>query len=352
MGGRDKLAAELAGRPVLAWSLAAIAASPMVRRIALVRTAGAGRRAAARRGCPPRSSRWCPAAPGDRSPSPPASGRSRRPRRRRGGRPAAAPRNGTWCSFTMAPGRWSRSGSWRPWRGGGRARRRDPRVAGERDPQARRRRHRHATIDRSGVATAQTPQGVRWDVLEQALGRVSPPTPRELTDEAALLEAAGIAVHAVPGEAANLKITRPRTSTSRRYGSPGRARSARGSARTAIRSDPATGCGSAASRSGARRGSTGTLTATPRSMPSPARSSAPSPLATSAGSTPPTSARLAASPARTCSGVSAARSPPRAGSPSRWTSRSARAGHGWRTTCPGCAPRSPGCCASTCRLSA
>ena len=41
MGGRDKLAAELAGRPLLAWSLAAIAASPLVERIALVRTADA-----------------------------------------------------------------------------------------------------------------------------------------------------------------------------------------------------------------------------------------------------------------------------------------------------------------------
>ena len=41
MGGRDKLAADLAGRPVLAWSLAAIAASPLVERIALVRTAEA-----------------------------------------------------------------------------------------------------------------------------------------------------------------------------------------------------------------------------------------------------------------------------------------------------------------------
>ena len=39
MVGRDKLMAELAGRPVLAWSLAAIAASPLVRHIALVRTA-------------------------------------------------------------------------------------------------------------------------------------------------------------------------------------------------------------------------------------------------------------------------------------------------------------------------
>ena len=39
MGGQDKLAADLAGKPVLAWSLAAIAASPLVERIALVRTA-------------------------------------------------------------------------------------------------------------------------------------------------------------------------------------------------------------------------------------------------------------------------------------------------------------------------
>ena len=34
--GTDKLAADLAGRPVLAWAIAAIAASPVVERIALV----------------------------------------------------------------------------------------------------------------------------------------------------------------------------------------------------------------------------------------------------------------------------------------------------------------------------
>ena len=66
-----------------------------------------------------------------------------------------------------------------------------------------------ATIDRTGAATAQTPQGVRWDVLRDALARVSLGDALELTDEAALLDAAGIAVHAVPGEAGNLKITRP-----------------------------------------------------------------------------------------------------------------------------------------------
>ena len=51
---------------------------------------------------------------------------------------------------------------------------------------------------------------MRWDVLSTgARASCDPADAAELTDEAALLEAAGIAVHAVPGEAANLKITRP-----------------------------------------------------------------------------------------------------------------------------------------------
>jgi 2-C-methyl-D-erythritol 2,4-cyclodiphosphate synthase len=64
------------------------------------------------------------------------------------------------------------------------------------------------TVDRTSVATAQTPQGIRWDVLREARARLDGDD-REFTDEGALLEAAGIAVHAVAGEPANLKVTRP-----------------------------------------------------------------------------------------------------------------------------------------------
>lgn len=65
------------------------------------------------------------------------------------------------------------------------------------------------TVERLGLATAQTPQGVRRDLLLAAYGRHDPGGKREFTDEAALLEADGIPVAAVDGDPANLKITRP-----------------------------------------------------------------------------------------------------------------------------------------------
>jgi 2-C-methyl-D-erythritol 4-phosphate cytidylyltransferase/2-C-methyl-D-erythritol 2,4-cyclodiphosphate synthase len=65
-----------------------------------------------------------------------------------------------------------------------------------------------ATVDRSALAAAQTPQGARRGILRMALGsdEVRDAT---WTDEAALLEACRIPVHVVPGDAANLKVTVP-----------------------------------------------------------------------------------------------------------------------------------------------
>jgi 2-C-methyl-D-erythritol 4-phosphate cytidylyltransferase/2-C-methyl-D-erythritol 2,4-cyclodiphosphate synthase len=73
------------------------------------------------------------------------------------------------------------------------------RVAGERV---------ESTVDRSSLAAAQTPQGVRRGVLRDALAS---PVAAEgtWTDEAALLEACSIDVHVVPGDPANLKVTVP-----------------------------------------------------------------------------------------------------------------------------------------------
>jgi 2-C-methyl-D-erythritol 4-phosphate cytidylyltransferase/2-C-methyl-D-erythritol 2,4-cyclodiphosphate synthase len=65
------------------------------------------------------------------------------------------------------------------------------------------------TVDRTALAAAQTPQGVRRDLLEAAWERFDPAGPREFTDEASLLEAAGISVVAIPGETTNLKVTLP-----------------------------------------------------------------------------------------------------------------------------------------------
>jgi 2-C-methyl-D-erythritol 4-phosphate cytidylyltransferase/2-C-methyl-D-erythritol 2,4-cyclodiphosphate synthase len=66
-----------------------------------------------------------------------------------------------------------------------------------------------ATVDRDELATAQTPQGVRRGLLRRAFAEFPPDGPETWTDEAALLEACRIAVHAIPGETANLKVTVP-----------------------------------------------------------------------------------------------------------------------------------------------
>jgi 2-C-methyl-D-erythritol 4-phosphate cytidylyltransferase/2-C-methyl-D-erythritol 2,4-cyclodiphosphate synthase len=69
--------------------------------------------------------------------------------------------------------------------------------------------HIAGTVDRTGLAAAQTPQGIRRDVLARAWAEVPPGSPPTWTDEAALLEACRIPVHAVPGESTNLKVTLP-----------------------------------------------------------------------------------------------------------------------------------------------
>jgi 2-C-methyl-D-erythritol 4-phosphate cytidylyltransferase / 2-C-methyl-D-erythritol 2,4-cyclodiphosphate synthase len=66
-----------------------------------------------------------------------------------------------------------------------------------------------ATVDRTSLATAQTPQGIRRGLLHDAFAQFPPGGTDTWTDEAALLEACRIAVHAVPGEAANFKVTLP-----------------------------------------------------------------------------------------------------------------------------------------------
>jgi 2-C-methyl-D-erythritol 4-phosphate cytidylyltransferase/2-C-methyl-D-erythritol 2,4-cyclodiphosphate synthase len=65
------------------------------------------------------------------------------------------------------------------------------------------------TVDRRQVAAAQTPQGARHGLLVDAWRAFPPDGDREFTDEAALLEACRIPVHAIPGDPANLKVTQP-----------------------------------------------------------------------------------------------------------------------------------------------
>jgi 2-C-methyl-D-erythritol 4-phosphate cytidylyltransferase/2-C-methyl-D-erythritol 2,4-cyclodiphosphate synthase len=66
-----------------------------------------------------------------------------------------------------------------------------------------------ATVDRAGVAVAQTPQGLRRSLLERAYAEYPPDGPETWTDEASLLEACRIPVRAISGEATNLKVTVP-----------------------------------------------------------------------------------------------------------------------------------------------
>lgn len=65
------------------------------------------------------------------------------------------------------------------------------------------------TVDRAGLGTAQTPQGIRRDLLRDAYRRFPPDGPETWTDEAALLEACGVPVYAVPGDPDNFKVTLP-----------------------------------------------------------------------------------------------------------------------------------------------
>lgn len=62
------------------------------------------------------------------------------------------------------------------------------------------------TVDREGLWQAQTPQAARLSLLQKAYAQVGD---RDVTDEASLLELAGIKVQLVEGAETNIKITRP-----------------------------------------------------------------------------------------------------------------------------------------------
>jgi 2-C-methyl-D-erythritol 4-phosphate cytidylyltransferase / 2-C-methyl-D-erythritol 2,4-cyclodiphosphate synthase len=79
------------------------------------------------------------------------------------------------------------------------------------------------TVDRQGLAAAQTPQGVRAGILRAAYAMFPPDGPETWTDEASLLEACTIPVHAVDGEPDNLKVTLPTDLERVRHALEGRA---------------------------------------------------------------------------------------------------------------------------------
>jgi 2-C-methyl-D-erythritol 4-phosphate cytidylyltransferase/2-C-methyl-D-erythritol 2,4-cyclodiphosphate synthase len=202
MDGLDKLDVELAGRPLLAWSVAAVAAAPEVARIVVV--------AAARRRRDLEAATWLPDkivavvpggsrrqesvhagyaafAAGDDPPGP-----ERVLLVHDGARPLVSP--GLVSAVARAT---AEHGAAIPVLAVAETiKRLDGELVGE-------------TVDRSGLATAQTPQGVRSGLLARAYERFPATGPETWTDEAALLEACRIPVHAIPGEPDNLKVTVP-----------------------------------------------------------------------------------------------------------------------------------------------
>lgn len=62
------------------------------------------------------------------------------------------------------------------------------------------------SVDRDGLMRAQTPQGARRQILLDAFAAAAG---QAFSDEAALLESLGVPVASVPGEPANMKVTEP-----------------------------------------------------------------------------------------------------------------------------------------------
>jgi len=205
MDGVDKLAHEVAGRPLLAWSIDALAASPAVERIVVV---VAPERAAAIRDSPWLSPRVVAVvAGGSRRHESVAAGLAvlgeldtgdegtagdRVVLVHDGARPLvsaalvsaileAAAAHGAAIPVLPVSDTIKR-------------------VAGDLV---------ESTVDRTQLAAAQTPQGIRRSLLREAFAQHPPAGPETWTDEAALLEACRIPVHALPGESTNLKVTLP-----------------------------------------------------------------------------------------------------------------------------------------------
>jgi 2-C-methyl-D-erythritol 4-phosphate cytidylyltransferase/2-C-methyl-D-erythritol 2,4-cyclodiphosphate synthase len=206
MGGIDKMMVPIGGRPMLAWTLEALAASPVVARIIVVTSGDNIDGIAAASWLPERITQIV--AGGDRRQQSVARGLDslRSPTRGHpaddrldrvvlvhdGARPAisaglieadtrAAEIHG--AAIPVLPVVET-------------VKRMEGELVGE-------------TVDRSTLVTAQTPQAVRTSLLLKAYDQFPPDGPRTFTDEAALLEACRIPVHAIPGETMNLKVTTP-----------------------------------------------------------------------------------------------------------------------------------------------
>jgi len=200
MGGTDKLAVAIGGRPLLAWTLEALTRAVVVERVVIV-TAVASVDAV-------RAANWLPA-----SVVAVVTGGERRHESVAAGLEALASR-GTPEDRVLLVHDGAR-----------------PAVRVELIEAVAHAAHRHGaaipvlavaetlkrvdrdrvvgTVERAGVGAAQTPQGIRLGWLREAYDRFPPAGPETWTDEAALLEACSMPVHAIPGHADNLKVTLP-----------------------------------------------------------------------------------------------------------------------------------------------
>jgi 2-C-methyl-D-erythritol 4-phosphate cytidylyltransferase/2-C-methyl-D-erythritol 2,4-cyclodiphosphate synthase len=197
MGGVDKLFHEVAGRPLLAWSIGALVASSVVERIVVVTSADHVDGV--------RGARWLDArvsavvSGGGRRHESVAAGLAALPDTddrvvlvHDGARPLVSPALVAAVAHTAAE-----HGAAIPVLAvSDTLKRVDGGLVTE-------------TVDRSSLAAAQTPQGVRASLLRAAFARFPASGAETWTDEAALLEACRIPVHALPGEPANLKVTVP-----------------------------------------------------------------------------------------------------------------------------------------------
>jgi 2-C-methyl-D-erythritol 4-phosphate cytidylyltransferase/2-C-methyl-D-erythritol 2,4-cyclodiphosphate synthase len=202
MAGRDKLAALIGDRPLLAWTLERLAAAAEVRRIVVVTST--------ERLPEIRRAAWLPAsvvdvvAGGARRQESVAAGVERLAREAGGSAPdrvilvhdGARPLISTELVAAVAEAT-RRHGAAIPVLALAET---VKRIAGDDVVE---------TVDRTDLATAQTPQGIRRDLLERAWASFPAAGPRTFTDEAGLLEACRIPVHAVPGDPVNIKVTVP-----------------------------------------------------------------------------------------------------------------------------------------------
>lgn len=203
MDGTDKLAAEVAGRPLLAWTLAALAAAPVIDRMVVV--------TAPERTAEIAGADWLPAkvvkvvAGGGRRQESVHAGFVALDRHRVDPaddntvvlvHDAARPLVGSDLIGAVATA-VNEHGAAIPVVAVAETLKR---LDGDRVG---------VTVDRSGLGAAQTPQGARRDLLRDAYRRFPADGPETFTDEAALLEACSIPVHVVPGEPGNLKVTLP-----------------------------------------------------------------------------------------------------------------------------------------------